>query len=618
MTDIRIATKANPDATLTELTGHVWSRIRIGSHDQSARQASWVMIAPQHTSPLKRFTFVAIWDELADGQSMTAPFFEGFIESVTPGSGSNEVEYIAYDATELASRHATVMAFAWDDATTPDEAASPRITFNSPNDRDQDYTQARGLWLTVGNMIATMLQDTLPVLRFCHAAPDSGDPYDADEIDALVTIPQEKVVLESAGIREGVENIAHWEPAKRFLLEPGTRLWRFWDIKTADEVDFTLNDPSADYIVLSHEIHRSGEGRYPAVEIYGPQRLAQVSLTLGDGDLEIVATEPLQTDIGTCCNVDGIRVIQLTDESKWKLSRILLNYVDAQIGNWEWMATKSWALFGYFPDNNQGQFEGWRLFNGWDYDSVTGRIYFPQTSGQNYLVRYNPDPEPGEPRYENPTDIRFECAYYTTPFMVRWPEEGFDGTSYDDTNAWSAVALRLRDEALVVGLYNNEQVTTEDRLESMTGLAKVHHDFRKDITYGGAVVLQGIHYEFLNLMKRINLNGKDEDGVPLDTDYDTMGAALTDCDLDFTMQTTTLTFGSDFLQSIGVDPEAMKAKLGVRALHRIEWYNVGFNTVLRNKVSQDRIGLHAVGDTLQTTFTVSAGSAWVDDFGNQG
>lgn len=614
--DIRIAIQLNPSDTLTEIdmSDYVFSGIVIGVHDRQAREATWSMVAPQHTRPLPWMAFIVIWDADDETQDIDNPLFEGHIANVTPGSSSNRVECTAYDATWLADRHATLMSFSWDGATTVDPSAVPRIVLNSANDNDDDHTLSRGNWLTVGQIIGTYLDDCLLPLRYVNAAPAADDAYESTELDALTTIPQEKVVFESAGIRQGIEGVLHSEPSKRFILVPGERKWHFWDLKDATTETLTLNDK--DDAILSHEIHRVADNRYPAVEIYGPPRLTQVELTLSGEDLEIITTETLQTDIGTCCNVDGYRIIQIVDEAKWKMAPILTTAVDAQIGNWEIAPVKGPALLGYWGDNNQGQFAGWRLVNNWDYDSITGRIYIKPTTTQNYITRFNPSPVGGQPNYENPTDIKLIMCYYDTPYQVRYPEEDWEGTSYDATNAWTEIPLRLYDESLIVGIENGVQVTTVNRLAQFVALATQHHAMRKDVIYTGGIVLDGLRYEFRNLQKRVNLEGIDADGDPVTTNYS--GLMVTDVSYDFAMQTTTLQFSSDLLEMVGIDPEQLKQRLGVRALHKVTWFFASSNTVVRNKVSQDKFGLHATGDTLQTTITVSAGSAYVDDFGNLG
>lgn len=614
--DLRIALQLNPSDTLTEIdmADYIFGGFNITINDRQAREATWSMTAPQHTYPIPWMAFIAIWDADDVTQDIDNPLFEGFIASVTPGNSTNRVEYIAYDASWLADRHATLMSFSWDGPTTVDPAAVPRIVLNSANDNDDDHTLSRGNWLTVGQIIKTYLDDSLEALRYVNAAPESDDAYEQDDLDACTTIPQEKVVFESAGTRQGIEGVLHYEPSKRFILVPGERKWRIYDLKSVDTVTLTLNDK--DDAILSHEIHRVGDNRYPAVEIYGPPKLTQIELTLSGLDLEIIPTETLQTDIGTCCNVDGIRIIQIVDDAYWKMAPILTTAIDAQVANWEIAPMKSPALLGYWGDNNQGQFAGWRLVNNWDYDSITGRIYIKPTTTQNYITRFNPSPVGGQPNYENPTDLKLVMCYYDTPYQVRYPETGWEGTSYDATNAWTEIPLRLYDESLIVGIESGAQVTTPNRIAQFVALAQQHHAMRKDVIYTGGVVLDGLRYEFRNLQKRVNLEGIDGDGDPVTTNYN--GLLVTDVAYNFPMQTTSVQFSSDLMELIGIDPEDLKHRLGVRALHKVTWFTASANTSVRNRLSQDRTGLHFTGDTLQTTITVSAGSAWVDDFGNLG
>lgn len=604
-------------------------RIRFG--DTHPGTASWEMVYPNHERPLEYKTFIRIWDDADEDQDEDAPLFEGYIEQITPGEESNSVQYVAYDPTRRTAHEFPVMSEAWPQGTVdtvppePGVGAYPRVSFNVTADTDDDYATERANGLTVGGVIATLLDDAYHPLYWASAAPGdgtsagNGSAYESADLSGMEYKPQEKLVFESTSVRDAVLRVlTQYEPAYRLFWIPGTRKWRFYDVTQSNQITLTLNDENADDVVLSLELHRSIEGRWSAVKIFGPPTLVETVASTEDGSLTIIDSGILlQNNIGSCCNVTGLNRFQITDSTKRRVSRTLPEWVDAQIDDYNAIALKVPHLMGYWPQYEDASWvggirpAGWRLISGWFLDALNGIIYFP---ADTFVYRYNPRPAGGEPNFVNPTQVAFIYAYPATVLEVRWPESGFDGTSYSVAGLENE--LKLYDEMLAVGYEQGNPVTTPTRRAQFTTLAKRIHAYRKDIVYAGGCMLDGLRYEYRHLNRRVNFAGVDADGGSLTTGWESINAVLTDVEYDFEQDTTTLQFSSDQLELIGMDPDLMKARLNIRALQLRTVIRSGFFSRLRNRRFGERNGFHFGGDILETSFWSSIWSQWVDEFGN--
>ncbi len=205
------------------------------------------------------------------------PVFEGLVH-VEPSSDSVGVSFTSLDPTAFTNY--PLMSYGWKlDAgeIVPNTGGRPRIAFNCKQDTDDDYVYGRSYDATIADIIKTLFDDQQPALEEEFAGPvGGGDPYVAADFSDMTLSPQDKIVFESEGLRSALTRMfqEHY-PNARIVWEPGTRLWRICDLKTAPEVTLTLNDPGATDIVLACQLRRSVEDRYTAVEIYGPPAWTQ-------------------------------------------------------------------------------------------------------------------------------------------------------------------------------------------------------------------------------------------------------------------------------------------------------------------------------------------------------
>lgn len=205
------------------------------------------------------------------------PVFEGIVHP-EPGNETIGVRFVALDPT--AYTNYPLFSYGWEldgSDIVPKTGGRPRVSWNCKQDTDDDYVFARDYNKTIGEIVQQMLDDQQPALQAEFSGPSDGsDPYVLDDFDGMELIPQDKITFESEGTRSALTRMfqEHY-PNARIIWEPGTRLWRVCDLKTAAEVTLTCNDPSATDIVLACQLRRSLEDRYTAVEIYGPPAWTQ-------------------------------------------------------------------------------------------------------------------------------------------------------------------------------------------------------------------------------------------------------------------------------------------------------------------------------------------------------
>lgn len=198
------------------------------------------------------------------------PVFEGRV-ALEPGSETIGIQFSGMDPTAYSR---PLMTYGWEldgGVAVPVTGGIPRVVWNAKQDTDDDYVFQRDYNKTVGEIIQQILDDQLVALREEFAAPAAAVAYTIGDLTPLDTIPQEKVVFDTEGPRSAVTRLLQeFYPTHRLIWEPGTRKWRVKDLKAATEVTITLNKPDATHVVLSHQLHRSTEDRFTAVEIYGP------------------------------------------------------------------------------------------------------------------------------------------------------------------------------------------------------------------------------------------------------------------------------------------------------------------------------------------------------------
>lgn len=573
--------------TTVDIAALKLARFRLSISYGHASKLTFVAHASQETYPLGLRTFIRFWDDAGtdpDGNAFSSsnPLFEGFIEEVEP-TDNMLVTMSAYDPTYKASKEFNLMSEPWNagvigvSSPTYSDGVFPRLVFNSKIDNDDDYAWQRLADASVYQILKTIFEDQYHPLYWSNAAPGDGTSagnqlayIDAD-INGLSFKPQGKEVFESEGIRSAVMRLLRYYPNIKLIWFPGTRQWRFINLLSTPQVTLTLNSHNASNVVLSLDLYRSLEGRYTSIKFFGPTTSVTETALLSDGSLTNISDSiQLQNNIATCCNVSGMNRWQITDPDKRRIIRQLPNYITVQTDDYSYVQTRSATLEAYWPENNTpGEAgyhpAGWRAIWPWNIDALNGIIEIPAPLS---VYRYNATPAAGSPNYEVPTDIRFRYGRASTPIMVRYPETGFSGTAFSVANLRNE--KQIYDEMLAVGYEYNNPVTTPTRLAQYQLLAQFLHSMLSDIVYTGNVVLNECRFEFCWLNRRVNIAAVDGGGASKTTGWESINAYLTDVEYDFDERLTTLTFSADQMEQIGMDVDAAKARLGIRALEQRE------------------------------------------------
>jgi len=591
---------------------------------------TFTMTAANYKLPLSYQTVLAVWDEGADhadgvtAQSADYPLFEGWVEVITPGSESNEVSITAYDPSWRAAR-LSLMNLPWDNATTPDPASSPLITYNATNDASVEYALARAVAFTVGEIIEQVMDDHVLPLQAIFAAPAAGTPYDSTEIDALASEPQSTVTAQTECFAAFCERLlAAHDPAIRMFLEPGTRKWRFQNMKEAPEVTITLNDPSNPTgMVLAADIQRSADGRYGAVEIYGPptREWAEATYTpAGPNTLDLtgtatVGTSPEEFNCWYEFQVVDPDFTRMVNRGPYPITvpgpTIVSSKSDGSIPSAviPSYTTTHWATFiATFQDNDGGSDQP-ASFSGWICDARSGIVSFGNVTNKTCVCRFNPT---GTPKIETPESVTFLYPRLAPPLKVRVPESGFEGTAY--TVGGLENTYRVYDETLAVGYENGNPVGSATREARFEEYAAQLLEQKKDLIYAGPITLEGMAYEFALLNRRVNLEALDDDGDPITDEWtwDTIGALVSDVEYDFKEGTTTISFSSDQLEALSMSQDEMKARLKIRPAEKVFWYT--WNAVTFRRPTKPG-GFRSGAMNGDTVAVATIGSGYVDEFG---
>jgi hypothetical protein len=564
-------------------------RIKLSKGYTHPDTLTWRMRAPQQNMPIAINTFIRFWDDAGTnpntGSAFNAanPIFEGFVHDASPGEDANEVEYLCYDSTRMAGHQITVMSTAWvsdSGSIVEGVGAIPRLIFNSTIDNDDDWAFERAHDLTLGQILATIFNDALLPLRYFNAAPSGSTAYVQADLDGLPFRPQEKMVFESESIRSAIDRLMAWEPAVRIFFIPGTanRKWRFANLYDAPQVTITLNAHDIDNVVLSGVIRRSMEDRFTAVKFYGPASTVVEVFNTADGTLGTYGSPTTLEVINDITPNNAYSAWQIVDPDKRRGARLLPLAQYAPVGSYFYALTRAPTL--------QYSFDGGNTFNtqqGPTLDFQNGIAGIGDTFIYIYI-----DPPPlngSNQRFFLPNAMRLVWAPFVDPLTVRYPTSGFSGTAYTVCNEQGA--LRLYDEMLAIGYEYGTPVSSVARLNQYSTLAQAMQLQRRDLIYTGGLVLDGIDYEYAFLNRRINIAGKDADGNALTTGWESIGAALTDVEYDYSNSTTTLLLSSDQLELIGFSPEFLKSRLQIRPLLRVvsapNWagaINFGKNSVI--------------------------------------
>lgn len=549
-----------------------------------------------HTYPLQVKAAIMFYDTDA-GYSFNTPIFEGYIDEVNPGDDGHHVEIICYDPTRKASDEIPIMSLPWEEGnfasgTYPPEGAGsvPRLVMNATIDNDDDYAFSRGFNMSVGQQLALLFDDAYWPLHWWNAANNDGYSYVPGQLATMTFQPQEKVVFESEHLRGGIDRLLGTYPQVRFLFYPGERKWRFGNLVTdTTSSTLTLNDftPSTPN-VLTLQMQRTFEGRYTAVKVYGPEATLTETHATGDmrcydGGPESLCNgytgwdagnyqlEPLRrsrvkledySDASGQHSVWAYREWQIVDPTKRKGAlRLNIQYL-AGMGDYNFVPT--------FAPTLECSFDGgftWMAVGGINVDNTNGIC-----STANYMYFWSSHSPPGSTQnYFVPTNWRFTYAHYIEPLWVRWPGSGFQGSAYDVGNIMTE--RKIYDEMLAVGYEWGVPVTTASRVAQFLQLCATLHDQSNDVVYTGGAVLEGIEYDYLRLGKKVNFAATDADGNALTTGWENVNALLTDVEYDWSNDTTSLSFSSNWMELIGWDVETLKSHLKIRALTPLFFWN---------------------------------------------
>ena len=536
----------------------------------------FVITQPQHTFPLALRKYVSFWDDAGttpDGtpQALGNPLFEGFIWDIQPAE-SNGLHYICYDPSHMAGKEVPVMSTAWAASTGPGApplpgiGAVPRLIFNNAIENDVDWSYERSHDRTVGQIITTVLDDALNPLRWYQAMPSATDAYVVADLNPFVAIPQEKLVATNETLRSFLDRLTQqYYPEYAFRWDPGSRYWRWYSRLSASSVTLVLNDPDAANTVLSMELHRSLDGRYPAVEFRGPEATTVLDASTLNGALSIISAPTIletYTDAGGSNTVNAYTKFQITTAGYRRGARRLPSTYLVRENDYFWVGSQSPTFLISFDAGDT-----WQGIEGVYFDFQNGIVQIPDGLYPYFWSDHTLVPGSSQ-HFWTPNAYRLIWARYIDPITVRRPASGFVGTS--NTIAGATNVKYIYDEMLAVGLNRvGTPVTTATRIAQFESLGDNLLAAWKDIVYAGGCQLEGLRYEFCKLQKCINLAAVDADGATLTTGWEAINAVLTDVEYDFAEQTTTLTFSQDQLTSWGDNIDLLKQRLQIGYVEKI-------------------------------------------------
>ncbi|MBX9770797.1 MAG: hypothetical protein K2X29_05475 [Candidatus Obscuribacterales bacterium] len=569
------------------------------------RVLSFSIAGENHLStPIPLRSAFSVWDS---DYSATVPIFEGFVAEIQMTPESNIVNYLCYDATWKAN-DITILSAAATDST-----ATPRLIFNA-TDEDSDFPSNRNLssstaisFSSVGEIINTILTDTYTPLVLGIAAPPlniGGDAFVLTDLNLLDFKPQDKVVFQSEKVRTGITRLLQFMPNFRLLFLPSTRKWRFFDVFASPLELLTLNDFTQSELVLTMQLQRISQDRYPAVRIRGPEVPKMA-----------IAQTGLSPDLGASPQVyDGITITPASLDPDWTFSQTAQFEASGplalNIGN----AGLIWKLNSAFSIKRIGRVlprtiavpQGGGLTGSFlftverlpillytfgELDSNSKQIWY-NVGGLNINYQLGIITAPtrlfqdkgtsATPRWKLPTNAMFVFPSFDPPFEARFPASGFDGTSA--TVGGSDAVLEIFDDSLSIGYHLGIPITSTSRINEFKKLAEYIHKTKKDIAYSGSIVLLGIHYKYLDLNKRINITAVNENGQPLTTGLESMNAPLTQVEYDYSdgIGKTILSLNSDMAAYLLTDIESQKRFLGIRAKKLITQVNTYLDAGFQN------------------------------------
>lgn len=581
-----------------------WTQITIGdesfpvfepklivSYSQPA-SLNFMVLAPEHEFAFNRGDRIIFYDDAS--YTFNNPNFEGYVAEISP-SKNNQIEITCYDNTKRMTEEIVIMSQPWDMGNVSDDlspapgtGAVPRLVFNVPNDRDDDFafmrtegvTQEFGSidsppvfvlkkYYTIGEMIQEILDDAYAPMHWINAANDDGTSYTVAELSQLFYQPQEKQVFETESVRSGLDRLLTQHPAVRYLWVPGpdNRRFKLIDARQSPATTLTLNDFTGSNPVLAMQLRRVTDHVRTAVKVYGPETTtlstistsSLISPSENDGALkgfDGVVLETYSDGTGSLPrNAVAYRKYQVKDPDKRRSSNQLNQDYNAGAGAYNFFRTRSPTVEVSFDNGNS-----WMAVWGWYWDSVNGIVDF----GDNYIYFWRSESPPGTTQnFFPPTHVRLTYAYYSDPITVRYPTTGFGGTGFDVAGIENT--HRFYDEMLAVGYQYGQPVTTAYRVGQFKELCRRLYEQERDISYVGSATLEGIDYRWARLNKRVNLASVDEDGGTITTGWESIGAIVTEVEYDYEQDMTTISFSHDLADYLGWSIDSLKERLKIDA-----------------------------------------------------
>ncbi|MFO7900721.1 MAG: hypothetical protein R6V58_16875 [Planctomycetota bacterium] len=377
----------------------------------------------------------------------------------------------------------------------------PRVVFNAPED-DDDYDADRAE-MTVGEMIAWLFDEHDSALRAVGAigeAPATG--YVSAELDALDVVPT-KIVLDSTDFDAGLVELLRRQRGHRVLADPDTRTFHFERVADLPAKTITYNSTDRP---LSALLRPSTAGRATAVRIVGPRRPITRTVTLSGGGLEKHWDPGDEADWtwAKCFDTDlaetygrVFRRFRISDASKRRMAHALPEPTGLGDGH----PARGPQVYRRAVDG------AWAPVPA-DFDLEDGVLLLaqPATTGDQYA----------EGEAECADDLALVYAYLGDPLSARAPAAGYEGTAYTEPENPVEVVRRIYDEAF----------TRPEQESAYADLAAELLAATRDIVYAGTVRLAALDWSLSNLGHRLDLAAQDDDGEPVDTGFESLGAVV--------------------------------------------------------------------------------------------
>jgi hypothetical protein len=396
----------------------------------------------------------------------------------------------------------------------------PRVVFNAPAD-DDDYDAARSDQ-TVGEIIEWLFDqhvDELRALGIVAASPATG--YVQADLDALSVVPP-KVVFDSQDFDAALADLMDFQRGYRFIADPATQTFRFKKVATLSTATITYNSSDKP---LSALLRPSTERRATAVEIVGPMRPVNATVYLSTSGLTKLWTASYESDWtwAKCFDPDNdnsygyvFRRFQITNADRRRMAHSLAEpaalgdnakprcpqvYRKTAGGSWAWVP----SMF--------------------DFESGVILLSQPATSGD----------ESTEGEATCASNICLVYSYLTSPLSARAPASGYEGTAYTEPDNAVEVVRRVYDENFTLSAQQSDYAAWAQQLL----------DASKDIVYAGSVALGVLDWSLAGLDRRLNFTAQDDDGDPITTGFESLGAVLLSVRYRFAESRTELTLSTD-------------------------------------------------------------------------